>query len=189
MIDRSKFYGVIRGAFGSISQSQVDGFEAIFDAWEKRQLQDIRWLAYMLATTWHETARTMQAIEEYGKGRDRTYGKEDPNTKKSYYGRGLVQLTWSHNYKKMSSIIYGDESLYLHPELALDLNCAVEILFTGMTEGSFTGRKLLNYFNATRNDPVNARKIINGLDKAVMIAGYHKKFLEALKNQDLRPGL
>lgn len=184
MIDKQNFYGVIRSAFGPFSQSQVDGFEAILDEWDKRKLVDLRWLAYMLATAWHETARTMQAIEEYGKGRSKEYGKEDPNTKKSYYGRGLVQLTWSYNYKKMSRVIYGDDSLYVHPELALDLNCAVQIMFEGMLTGVFTGRKLFNYFGAKINDPVNARKIINGLDKARLIAGYHFAFLAALKNQD-----
>lgn len=184
MIDKQNFYGAVRSAFGPFSQTQVDGFEAILDEWDKRKLTDLRWLAYMLATTWHETARTMQAIEEYGKGKNKAYGKIDPNTGKSYYGRGLVQLTWPYNYKKMSRVIYGDDSLYEHPELALDLNCAVQILFIGMIEGSFTGRKLLNYFGAKINDPVNARKIINGLDRAKLIAGYHFAFLGALKNLD-----
>lgn len=62
-------------------------------------------LAYMLATTKHETAHTFRAINEYGKGRGRSYGKEievkytDTSKKTTiyknkYYGRGYVQLTW-----------------------------------------------------------------------------------------------
>jgi hypothetical protein len=60
-------------------------------------------------------------------------------------------------------------------------------MFEGMTKGSssfgdFTGRCLEQYFNNTTEDAVNARKIINGLDKAELIAGYYNKFKDALKD-------
>lgn len=185
MIDRKKFFEAIRSAFGPFSQSQVNGFNAILDKWEVSGFTDKRWLAYMFATAWHETAKTMQAIAEYGKGKHKSYGKIVPATGKAYYGRGLVQLTWDYNYKKMSKIIYGDNRLYVDPDLALDLKTAVEIMFEGMTTsksfaGDFTGKHLGNYFNQKTDDPVNARRIINGTDKAKLIAGYHYKFLEAL---------
>ena len=180
MINRETFYGAVRSAFGPLSQSQVDGFNAILDKWEATGLTDLRWLAYMFATAWHETAKTMQAIEEFGKGRGKSYGKPDPGTGLSYYGRGLVQLTWPDNYKKMSKIIYGDLRLYNVPDMALDLSTAVDIMFEGMTRGSFTGKKLANYFNAKVDDPVQARRIINILDKAKLIASYHMNFLAAL---------
>lgn len=139
----------------------------------------------MLATAWHETAKTMQAIAEYGKGKNKSYGKILPATGKAYYGRGLVQLTWDYNYKKMSKIIYGDNRLYVDPDLALDLNTAVEIMFEGMTTGKsfagdFTNRHLAQYFNDKKDDPIGARYIINGKDKAKLIASYHQKFLAAL---------
>jgi putative chitinase len=38
------------------------------------------------------------------------------------------------------------------------------------------------YFNDVTDDPVGARKIINGTDKAELIAGYHRGFLIDLKN-------
>jgi hypothetical protein len=47
--------------------------------------------------------------------------------------------------------------------------------------GDFTGVSLENYFNAAKDDPVNARRVINGLDKANLIAGYHDKFLTAIR--------
>ena len=88
MIDRKEFYSQIRATLvkGGLSQPQVDGFEAILDEWEKRRLTDLRWLAYIMATAWHETAQRMQPIEEFGRGRGKAYAP-------TYYGRGFVQIT------------------------------------------------------------------------------------------------
>lgn len=184
-MDRAKFYKSIRPLFGKLKQSQVNGMEAVLDYWDgDKSLTDLRHLAYIFATIFHETARTMLAIEEYGKGKRRAYGAIDPKTGFAYYGRGLVQLTWASNYKKMGKIL--DIPLYEQPDLVLDLNISVAIIFEGMMTrksfmGDFTGKSLENYFNKTKDDPVGARRIVNGTDKAVMIAGYHRKFLEALK--------
>jgi putative chitinase len=65
--------------------------------------------------------------------------------------------------------------------MALDSLIAARILFRGMAEGWFTGKKLGQYFNDDRNDPVNARQIVNGNDDDELIAGYHRKFLAALQ--------
>lgn len=183
MINKEKFYASIRNNFGPLSQKQVDGFEAILNYWIDTGLTDTRWLAYMLATAWHETAKTMQAIEEYGKGKGRVYGKPDKRTGQVYYGRGFVQLTWYDNYRIMGKLL--DVDLVNHPALALDTATAVKIMFEGMTtglslKGDFTSRDLSMYFNDKKEDPVNARRIINGLDRAELIAGYYKNFKEAL---------
>ena len=122
--------------------------------------KDDRWLAYALATAHHETDRTFRGIEEYGKGKNKEYGKTDPQTGKAYYGRGLVQLTWRKNYKKMGGLLGVD--LEHRPEKALDLKIATQILFVGMTRRTFTGKKLADYFNAATEDWVNARRIVNG---------------------------
>jgi putative chitinase len=164
---------------GSLKQSQVDGMTAILDKWESDHATgDDRWLAYMFATTYHETDRKIQAIEEYGKGQGKPYGIPDPVTGKKYYGRGLVQLTWKDNYRKMGNVFNVD--LVKYPEKVLDLDLSVKIMFYGMAKGSFTGKKLSDYFNSTKSDWVNARKIINGLDKATLIAGYGKDFYAAI---------
>lgn len=183
MIGRKKFYDTVRLRFGNLVQGQVDGFNSILDRWEEKGLTDLRHLAYMLATSWHETAHTMQAIEEYGHGRGHTYGVPDPKTGKAYFGRGHVQLTWAENYKKMGALLGVD--LYNKPELALDPVISVDILFEGMMKGlsgrgDFTGVALENYFNDQTNDPYNARRIVNGMDRAGLIAGHHYNFLEAL---------
>jgi len=33
-----------------------------------------------------------------------------------YYGRGYLQLTWSYNYKKCSRDLFGNDSLFRHPD-------------------------------------------------------------------------
>lgn len=184
MINRKSFYVQIRpDLFPKLSESQVGGIEVILNEWVASGLYDLRWLAYMLATTYHETARTMQPIAEYGKGRGRPYGLPDPITGKIYYGRGLVQLTWSSNYIKMGGILQID--LYNNPDLALITSVAVKIMFEGMTTaksyaGDFTGKHLGNYFNKSTEDWSGARRIINGKDRAEIIAGYARIFYKSL---------
>lgn len=67
------------------------------------------------------------------------------------------------------------------PELQMRPDIAAAIMFVGMAEGWFTGKRLSHYFNDKTDDPLHARKIINGLDCAAQIAGYHAKFLNAIK--------
>ncbi|HNU48684.1 MAG TPA: hypothetical protein PKM40_07610 [Bacteroidia bacterium] len=184
MINRKIFYQNIKSELSPLHdylvQKQVKGYEIILDAWEQdKQLTDHRWLAYMLATVYHETARTMQPIEEYGKGKGKAYGQPDRITGKTYYGRGYVQLTWKENYKKFEDRL--GFPLVMQPELACNPNIACDILFDGMIHGLFTGRKLSDYINSTTlSDFVGARKIINGKDKARTIAKYAEKYLTAL---------
>ena len=69
-------FNVIRNQFGRLNQSQVDGFNAIIKAINEwgGDAKNPLYVAYMLATAWHETAHTMKPIEEYGKGKGRKYG-------------------------------------------------------------------------------------------------------------------
>jgi hypothetical protein len=71
-IDRKAFFDRVRKApfEGRLSSSQVAGMEAILNVAELRQTR-LDFLAYMLATTFHETARSMEPIEEFGRGRGR----------------------------------------------------------------------------------------------------------------------
>lgn len=192
-MDDKFFYDKIRQSLfkGSIKQSQVDGINNILSCTAAAHITDARHIAYILATAYHETAHTMQPIEEYGKGKGYDYGKKLKRSRvpylspdKLYYGRGYVQLTWYENYQQMGKLLNVD--LLNHPELALDMTIASEILIEGMTKGNshlgdFTGVSLETYFNDSKTDWVNARKIINGLDKAELIADYAKSFYDALK--------
>jgi hypothetical protein len=180
-INRDFFFLQVRKSLflGSLRQSQVNGLNAILNEWEaKYAADDDRWLAYALATTYHETDQKMQPIEEYGRGKGHPYGRPDPETGRTYYGRGFVQLTWKRNYEIMGGKISVD--LLSHPELALDLANATKILFVGMIDGLFTGKKLGDYFSSTADDWVNARRIVNALDKAQAIAVYGHHFYSAI---------
>lgn len=188
----SVFYKSVRTEFfnGRMSQQQVDGMAAILHKWNRSGFTDLRWLAYMLGTVYHETARTMYPIEEYGKGRGRRYGKKikqsgQPYTEPDqiYYGRGYVQITWYENYDRMGRIL--GIPLLQKPELALVPSHAAEIMFEGMTKsvsfkGDFTGHSLEQYFNSSKEDWINARRIINGRDRAELIAGYAKRFYQII---------
>lgn len=192
MIDKPKFYNKLRLTLfpNKITSLQVEGIEVILSEWEIRKLSDIRWLSYMLATVYHETARTMQPIEEFGKGKGRTYGSKFKRSgvtyitpDKIYYGRGFVQLTWYENYELMGRLLGVD--LLNNPESALVLPIATKIMYEGMLKGAssfgdFTGKCLEMYFNDKTDDPIGARRIINGQDRARDIASYHKLFNEAL---------
>ena len=187
------FDGVRKAPFGRLKKSQVEGCEAILDAWAQSGLTDLRWLAYMLATTYHETAFTMKPIKERGGQRyfhkmydikgsrphvAKRLGNTEPGDGAKFAGRGYVQITGRANYTDMTRRLGVD--LVGNPDLALRPEIASRIIFEGMTDGTFTGRKLANYFNDTETDWVNARRIVNALDRAETIAGYGRKFHSAL---------
>lgn len=179
MIDRDKFFAAVRSNpfSGKMTQQQVDGCNAILNEWEARKdFTDPRWLAYMLATAKWETAHTMHPVEEIGRGQGMQYGV--PVKGQVYYGRGYVQLTWATNYARMAALTGAD--LVNHPELALDPKIAAAIMFEGMRAGLFTGVGLPRYFNDHVDDPVNARRIINGTDHCEDIARIHAGFLAGL---------
>jgi hypothetical protein len=170
---------------GNLKQSQVDGMKAIIAEWLKRpELDDLRWLAYMLATTYHETAFTMQPIEEYGKGAGRFYGTPHRRTGKIYYGRGFVQLTLHENYERMGNLLGVD--LVNNPEKALEPDIAFAVMFEGMTRGMFTNKSLKQYFKKDQDaDWYNARsiigaKVVDGKNVAESIAKYGRAFWYAL---------
>ena len=96
-----------------------------------------------------------------------------------FRGRGFVQITGRRNYT-----VFGKRlgiNLVAEPDLALTLEYATRIIFDGMEDGVFTGKKLSAYFSETVEDPVNARRIVNGTDKAGLIEDYYYAFLGALK--------
>jgi predicted chitinase len=170
------------------------------DAWEALEpAEKSAALAYVLATAFHVTAATMQPVREtlantdqsavarlesaYAAGRLRTvktpYWRYDADGR-TWLGRGLVQLTHRRNYQKMSELTGID--LVAAPHRAMEMDVAVKILIEGMRAGSFTGRRLGDYFDAGKSDWVGARKIINGNDRAALVAGYAKAFAAALRD-------
>jgi hypothetical protein len=131
--------------------------------------------AYCLATAWHETAFTMQPVVEYGGD---TYLKSKPYY--PWYGRGYVQLTWEENYQKQDDKLGLKGALMRDPDLALNPEIATQILLLGMADGDFTGKRLGHYFTDELSDFYNARRIVNGTDKANEIAKYAEAFCNAI---------
>lgn len=179
-------FSILRKSFGALSVSQVDELNFLVDSFDKDKSITYPQAAYMLATVWHETDKKMLPIEEYGKGKGRKYGQKydiDGSIYKGldhiYYGRGYVQLTWLSNYSMARSKLGYD--FVNDPSLVMRKDLAVKILITGMKEGWFTGRKLSDYINQSKKDYEGARRIINGTDKAKLIAGYAETFEKALR--------
>jgi hypothetical protein len=180
MFDRDYFFAHVRLAlFHKMTEAQVAGCNAILATCEANHLiVNKAWVAYILATAFHETGKKMQPVREIGEGHGHAYGVPDPVTHKVYYGRGLVQLTWKANYAKFEKIVGAD--LVGNPDLALDPAISAKILISGMIAGSFTGVGLAHYFPGPGADWTNARRIINGTDHSTLIAGYGLSFNAAL---------
>lgn len=191
----------MRNALGKLTSSQVSEIEFMVNEFDKDKSVSYPQAAYMLATAWHETAARMLPIEEYGQGKNRTYGTWYRNSKDQlysfkdgskttaylsddyphlYYGRGYVQLTWYFNYENASKKIGVD--FLNNPDLVMNKNHAVKIMVQGMKDGWFTGKKLSDYINQSKKDYEGARRIINGTDKAKLIAGYAETFEKALRS-------
>lgn len=132
--------------------------------------------AYALATAIWETAHTMRpVVEAYWKSE----GWRAANLRYyPWHGRGYVQLTWERNYKKAARKL--GVPLDKDPALALRPDIAVRVLVTGMREGWFTGKKLSDYITLTHSDFINARRIVNGTDKAASIAKLARQYDKAL---------
>lgn len=177
------------GHMNEAQQECLTAFAAVWRYYTHISGRDIpvAWLAYVLATTYHETAATMQPIAEYGHGKGRSYGEPDPQTGQTYYGRGYVQLTWKDNYQRAQDVVINldtmvhDVPLVMQPDMAMVPVYAAQIAINGMVDGWFTGKKLGDYLNATRTDYVDARRIINGTDKAELIAGYARQAETAIR--------
>lgn len=134
---------------------------------------------------------------------DRAYGHKLGNNDgtsdgANYRGRGYVQLTGRDNYKKMSDHLnaagfkyeldgttWGGQGTpidlvnnYTHVNLSKELAAAVMI--EGSKEGMFTTRSLDNYITDDKTDYTNARRVINGTDRAADIAGIARRYQGAV---------
>jgi hypothetical protein len=184
-MDKAKFYAALRkrdsGLFGtSLTQAQVKRVEAVLDGLLIRKIAPAQ-AAYILATAYHESDR-FRTMEEYASGKAyegrASLGNTQPGDGVRFKGRGLVQITGRRNYtdwgKRLGLNLVGK------PELASELVTAVAILIDGMMKGTFTGKSLPEYVLGTKKDYRQARRTVNGMDKADLIADYAKAFEKAL---------
>ena len=156
-------------AFGDLNAAQENAVKLITAAFKRYGDGDKRKLAYILATAWHES-KFLPVRELRAKWGTALYELQNRYWNTGYYGRGYVQLTWEENYRKFSQILGVD--LVKNPDLALNPKYAADILVIGMMKGLFTGRKLSDYINKQGYDYVNARRVVNALDRAQLISDY-----------------
>jgi putative chitinase len=94
----------------------------------------------------------------------------------SYGGRGYPHLTHKKNYEKFG--------VADNPAHAANPEFSAYVIGDGMVNGKFSKDQTVEA-HIPRNgtaDFVNARKIINGLDRAKPVAGYAEHYLNALNN-------
>lgn len=191
------FFDSIRGLFGKLTPAQVAGMEKIIEYANRTGVSRLH-LAYILATVYHETGKWMEPIREgalrygpsytdaqskravasiYGKGIIRTnYALPAGPHRQSYYGRGLVQITWYENYLKFEKLL--GKPITKNPDMALDWDVALPMLFTGMLDGMYTGIKLKD----AKAVSASTRAIVNGdvSKNGGTILDYHNQFYAAL---------
>lgn len=195
MMNREIFYAYARRApfGGRISKEQVTGTNAILDAWDRHGDGDDRKLANVLAQVFHETGARMVPVRETFASSDRQAIRRldaawrqgrlpqvsKPYWRDGWFGRGPIQVTHEDNYIRMAEALGVD--LHGKPGLLLDLEVGALSAVKGMMDGLFSGAKLADFFNGKKDDPVGARRIVNGSDKARLIASYHRNFLDSIK--------
>lgn len=192
-MDKAKFFASIRRDLfpRGLQPLQVERIETLLDACIEARWP-LAWASYALATAHHETA-FWQHMKELGGSTyfTRMYDKSGarPNVAKTlgntevgdgakYPGRGYVQLTGRANHRKASEATGLD--LLAKPHLAEQPETAAKVLIWGMSSGAYTGKANRDYLNKSPPDYVNARRIINGTDRAADIAAYAKLFQAAL---------
>ncbi len=178
-----KFFASIRPLFGKMTTAQVEGIEAKLAAFAA-QGSPLAYVAYGLATSFHETAQKMQPVPEIGRGRNYPYGKPGKHGGQVAYGRGDVQLTHDYNYERADDELGLNGALTSNYDRAMETEISAQIMVLGMTEGWFTGKRFSSYLPAkgpaTTVQFTSARRIINGIDRAEKVAGYAMSFQAAL---------
>ena len=212
-MNKALFFKTIRGSLfrGKLSQTQVDGIEGLLKAFDQVGDRDLDTLAYGLATAYHETGSRMIPAREGFASTDagarravnKLAAKRGPNSAVAkyakpagpfghvYYGRGHVQLTWLENYERSSPDAGID--LVRWPDEMLDPVISARVLFRGLMDGRWNGQgKGLDLYEGEDEklsdaEAAEARRTVNVKDKAILIAGYHRKFYDALARSGWEP--
>ena len=110
MTNKAKFFAEVRHTLfnGRLTKPQVEGMEAILNATTEL---DRRWVAYMLATAYHETGKKMQPVEENlnysASGLLKTFPKYFTPMQAASYARAPVRIANRAYANRMGN---GDEA-------------------------------------------------------------------------------
>jgi hypothetical protein len=198
--DPAKFFAAVNAPplfTAALKPDQKAGLDAILAAAAAAKWP-LSFTAYALATAYLETGHTMQPIKEYGgpsyfrkmydiqgarPAKARELGNLTPGDGALFCGRGYVQLTGRTNYSKAGKALGVD--LVADPDAAMKPEVAAAIMAQGMSAGWFTGKSMATYLPATGPATTaqfkEARRIINGQDRAGDVASYAVAFQQALK--------
>lgn len=207
------FFDTIRRTLfdGSLTQPQVDGIKGLLKGFDLVGDKDQDTLAYGLATAFHETGRRMVPVREGFAKTDagaraavaKLARKRGPKSAVAryaqpvgpyghvYYGRGHVQLTWMNGYRDSSADAGTD--LVANPDAMLDPVISARVLFRGLMDGRWNGQgKGVGAYEGADDhlsdaEAADARRTINGKDKALEIARYHRRFYDALDLAGWKP--
>ena len=192
-MDKAKFFAAIRRELfdGALTPQQVYRIEVLLDAIIAADWP-LSYASYALATSFHESFQFKHMKELGGEGYFKrmydkagarpkvaaTLGNTEAGDGVKFAGRGYVQCTGRANYQKAGKALGID--LLKEPQMAEEPAIAARMLIWGMSTGAYTGKANRDYLAKSPPDYVNARRIINGTDKASLIATYAKEFQAAL---------
>lgn len=148
--------------YGPLGDQEQETIRGIVRTFKQLGDGDARKLAYILATVELECSFISKREHETNTNIYKKYWTS------GYMGRGLVQLTGYNKYYRFSQLLGVDFVTY--PDKAIEMRYALPILVMGMMQGLYSGRKLGDYINAHKTDFYNARRVVNGLDKAGLLA-------------------
>lgn len=183
-LDRKLFFDALRASSlngGRLSQETVDCAGALLDAIEKIGLDNAEHAAVIFGQCHHESGDRLASIKEtvFPSHKDQNpsdatvisrldsafrrgvmvwvktpYWRPDAQGK-SWFGRGMIQLTHKRNYELLGRVIGAD--LVSNPDAALTPRNAAKVAVYGCVQGLFTGRSLADC--RTRAD---YRRVVNG---------------------------
>jgi putative chitinase len=196
---------------GTFTGGQIEGIDAVLDEAElskpslfglscmfatdyhevggkmQPRLENMKYSAARICQVWPSRFPTVASAAPYAnnpqKLANKVYGgrmgNTGPNDGWLYRGAGIPQITGKGMFEKLGKMLGID--LVGNPALALDLKTSVKIMFVGMENGAFTGKKIADF--EPRRDYAGSRAIINADVKknGPKIAEYALIFEAALK--------
>lgn len=208
-VERARYFDQVRARLheGKLGDAARAGHEVLLSAWEARYAKhDPRFLAYCLATAFHETGGAMQPVEEnlnysaeglrrvfpkyFLPGEEHEFARKPERIANRVYsnrmgnGRDESGDGWRFRGRGLVQITgrdnYRTYGIDDAPEKAMEPERAVKILFDGMIAGKFTGYALCDFFNDHASDWVGARRVVNGLNRAEEIGLFGVIFATAI---------